>query len=315
MRGATSVILQRHQMRLPGKMILMINPCHILWDVIYNARSNSCYPPTSPNTAPAGKKEFHDWSSSHMKTLFTMRVRSEHDPKMIRAWTRQPATRIATEDTFRAHHEHFLLKKTIRAPAIIPIFTKCCTCHEKWHLNFTKYCAAWTSPNTAPPTKSNCHDWSSSHMKRHLQWGEQQRSPSNITTYCAWHEKWRSKIVCKFLERSWNVIYNERPIRAWSEYDPAMNPSVRNPPRNRGYFSRSPREFPIEKNRIRAPATIPTFTKCCTCHEKWHLNFTKYCPCHEKWSWTSPNTAPPTKSNCHDWSSSHMKRHLQCAEQ
>ena len=111
MRGATSVILQHHQiLRLPGKMILMIDPCHI-WDVIYNARSNRGYTPTSPNTAPATKIEFHDWSSPHMKTLFTMRVRSEHDPKMIRPWTRQPATRIATEVTFRAHHEHFLLKK------------------------------------------------------------------------------------------------------------------------------------------------------------------------------------------------------------
>ena len=26
---------------------------------------------------------------------------------------------------------------------------------------------------------------------------------------------------------------------------------------------------------------IQTFTKYCTCHEKWHLNFTKYCACHE----------------------------------
>ena len=95
---------------LPGKMILMINPCHI-WDVIYNARSNRGYPPTSPNTAPATKNEFYDWSTSHMKALFSMRVRSEHDPKMIRPWTRQSATRIATEITFRAHHEHFLLKK------------------------------------------------------------------------------------------------------------------------------------------------------------------------------------------------------------
>ena len=29
---------------------------------------------------------------------------------------------------------------------------------------------------------------------------------------------------------------------------------------------------------------------------------------------TSPNTAPATKSNTHHWSSSHMKRYLQCAE-
>ena len=32
-------------------------------------------------------------------------------------------------------------------------------------------------------------------------------------------------------------------------------------------------------------------------------------------TWTSPNTAPATKSNTHHWSSSHLKRYLQCAEQ
>ena len=30
---------------------------------------------------------------------------------------------------------------------------------------------------------------------------------------------------------------------------------------------------------------------------------------------TSPNTAPATQNDSHDWSASHMKRHLQCAEQ
>ena len=25
------------------------------------------------------------------------------------------------------------------------------------------------------------------------------------------------------------------------------------------------------------------FTKCCACHEKWHLNFTPCCTCHETW--------------------------------
>ena len=53
-------------LRLPRKMNLMIDPHHI-WSVIYNARSNSQHPPTSPNTAPATQNESHDWSTSHMK--------------------------------------------------------------------------------------------------------------------------------------------------------------------------------------------------------------------------------------------------------
>ena len=53
MRGATVNTLQPHQiLRLPRKMNLMIDPHHI-WNVIYNVRSNSQHPPTSPNTAPA----------------------------------------------------------------------------------------------------------------------------------------------------------------------------------------------------------------------------------------------------------------------
>ncbi len=49
LRGATRVTLQPHQiLRLPRKMILMIDPRHI-WNVIYIARSSRCHPPTSPN--------------------------------------------------------------------------------------------------------------------------------------------------------------------------------------------------------------------------------------------------------------------------
>ena len=48
MRRATGITLQLHQiLRFPRKMNLMIDPHHI-WNVIYNARSNSQHPPTSP---------------------------------------------------------------------------------------------------------------------------------------------------------------------------------------------------------------------------------------------------------------------------
>ena len=112
---------------LPQKVTLTMDPCHI-WNAIYNARSNRCHCPTSPNTAPATKND---------------RPKCERncatDPSMIRAWNRQSATRLATEVTFRTHPEHFVLKNTtFRAPAIIPNFTKNCACHEKWRFNFTK---------------------------------------------------------------------------------------------------------------------------------------------------------------------------------
>ena len=70
MRGATGVILQRHEiLHLPRKMTVMIDPRHIR-NVIYNERSNRNHNPSSPNTAPATQNECHQWSASHMKRHF-----------------------------------------------------------------------------------------------------------------------------------------------------------------------------------------------------------------------------------------------------
>ena len=52
-----------------------------------------------------------------------------------------------------------------------------------------------TSPNTAPATQNESHDWSASHMKHLLQCAEQQESPSNLTKYCACHAKWISCLI------------------------------------------------------------------------------------------------------------------------
>ena len=43
------------------------------------------------------------------------------------------------------------------------------------------------------------------------------------------------------------------PMRGRSDHDPSMKPSPRNPPRNRGYFSGSPRAFSIEKYNVSRP--------------------------------------------------------------
>ena len=90
MRGATSLILQRHQvLHLPRKMTLMIDARHI-WHVIYNARSNRHRPPTSPKTAPATQNCIPKSKKNCQKTdevSFTMRDRSENDPRMIRPWS------------------------------------------------------------------------------------------------------------------------------------------------------------------------------------------------------------------------------------
>ena len=151
MRGATGVTIQPHQiLRLSRRKTHVLNPHH-MWNLIYNARSNRCHDPTSPNIAPVTRKDSHAESSSHMKrhlqcaeqqaspsnitkycachTKFHSQISwkifenrwkvisnsrmirewSDHDPSIIRPWNRQSATRLASEVTFWAYHEHFLL--------------------------------------------------------------------------------------------------------------------------------------------------------------------------------------------------------------
>ena len=57
------------------------------------------------------------------------------------------------------------------------------------------------------------------------------------------------------------------------------------PPRLLFALARS--RFYWKLQRFPAPAIIPNFTKCCTCHKKWHMNFTKCCTCHKKWPMNS----------------------------
>ena len=62
-----------------------------------------------------------------------------------------------------------------------------------------------TSPNTAPATQNESHDWSASHMKRHLECAEQQESPSTFTKYCACHAKWISWLIRLTYETSFRM--------------------------------------------------------------------------------------------------------------
>ena len=221
------VTLELHQiLRLSRRKTHILSP-HRIWNVIYSARSNRCHHPTSPNTAPATKNDSTALSSSHMKRHFqcaeqqvslsnltkycachetwhckiskkisknrwnvisnagSIRAWSDHDPSMIRAWKRKPQTAV----TFRAHHEHFLLKNTtFRAQSYIQTFTKYCACHEKCHLNFTKYCACHEKWHLNFTKYCACHEkwhlnftkYCACHEKWHL----------NFTKYCACHEKW-----------------------------------------------------------------------------------------------------------------------------
>ena len=297
MHGATRVIVQTHQiLRLPRKMNLMIDPCHT-WNAIYNARSNKRHCPNSPNTAPATQNDSPKFCKNFSKTdetSITMRDRSETIPRMIRAgsendprmkpslrnpprkrgyFSRSPRAFSIEKYNISRSGYHSKFHQILRLPRKVTLqlhqilrlprkVTLVINPLHTWNAIYnarSNTCHCPNSPNTAPATKNESHDWSLSHMKRYLQCAEQQASLSKLTKYCACHEKWLSKILQKFLENRWNVKSITmrdrsetipRMIRAGSENDPRMKPSLRNPPRKRGYFSRSPRAFCIEKYNI-----------------------------------------------------------------
>ena len=317
MRGDTSVIVQTHQiLRLPRKMTCMINPRHT-WNAIYNARSNKRHCPNSSNTAPATQNETHDWSAWHMKRYLQcaeqqaslsklikycachakwfskisetflqnrwnvnynarpIRDRSEHDPRMIRE---------------RSEHE-----TVTPQPASQPrlLFTPTTSIlywkiqHFALQLSFqispntapaTKSDTS-TSPNTAPATQNDSHHWSSWHVTRHLQCAAQQHSPSDLTKYCAGHAKWNSWLISMTYETLFTMRGTTGGILQHHQ------------------ILRLPRKMTVMTDPRHIWNAIYNAR-----NNRWHPP-------------TSPNTAPATQNDCHDWSSSHMKRYLQCAEQ
>ena len=310
LRLPRKVTLDLHQvLRLPHRMTRRLDPRHI-WNVTSNARRNKCHPPNSPNIAPATQND-HPTSGRNLRktaeTSFPMHGRSETVPRPFRDRFRQSATRHATEVTLRAPDEQFVLKNTtFRAPAIFPNFTKSCAYHAKWHLNFTKYCAYHENWHL------NFTKYCAYHEKWHL----------TFTKYCACHTEWLAGLILvtyetsfpmraetnvtlqthqilrlprkmtiqhlaeicgKQLKRHFQCTADPRPFRDRSETVPRPFPSVRNPPRNRGYFFAPDERFVLKNTTFRVPAIFPNFTKSCAYHEKWRLNFTKYCAYHAKW--------------------------------
>ena len=68
-----------------------------------------------------------------------------------------------------------------------------------------------------------------------------------------------AEICGKQLKRHFQCAADPRMIRARSDHGPRPFPSVRNPPRNRGYFSRSGRTVCIEKYNISRSGYLSKF--------------------------------------------------------
>ena len=116
-------------------------------------------------------------------------------------------------------------------------------------------------------------------MKRHLQCAQQQVSRSNLTKYCACHAERLTYLVLITYETSFTV--------------------------------RGTTGVPIHPHQILRLSRRKTHIL--SPHHIWNVIYSaRSNRCHDP---TSPNTAPVTQKDSHASSSSHMKRHLQCAEQ
>ena len=124
-----------------------------------------------------------------------------------------------------------------------------------------------TSPNTAPATQNERHQWSVVPFKRHFQCVEQVQSPSNLTKYCACHEILKLKISA---ETPWMLPPIER------RFDD--NPTI-----VRRYPTIS--EDILGWNRHLAPAAsetllVPSWRRCSIV--KYNISRSGYLPkCHE----------------------------------
>ena len=159
-------------------MNIMIDSHH-LWNVIYTAQSNRQALPSNFTKYCACHAKWISWLI-HItyETLFTMRG--------------------ATINTLQPH-------QILRLPRKMNLMNDP---HYIWNDIYNARSNRHhppTSPNTAPATQNESHDWSTSYMKRHLQCAEQQLIPSNLTKYCACHAKRISWLIYIIYEMSFTM--------------------------------------------------------------------------------------------------------------
>ena len=320
-RGATGVTIQPHQiLRLSRRKTHLLNH-HYIWNLIYNARSNRCHDPTSPNTAPATQNDHLTCGRNLRKTSetsFPMRGRSETDPTMIRPWKRKPQPASPRRLLFELTTSHFSIEKyNVSRPILHSHIHQVLRLPQKVTLELHQVLHL--------PRKVTLELHQVLHLPRKvtLELHQVLHLPRKVTfeLHQVLHlpRKMTPMLDPRYI---WNLISNARsnrchyptspntapapqndhltcgrnlrktsetsfPMRGRSETDPTMiRPWKRKPqpasPR-RLVFELTTSIFYWKIQRFAPNLYIHTFTKYCTCHEKWRLNFTKYCTCHEKW--------------------------------
>ena len=196
-----------------------------------------------------------------LDTPFTMRNRSEHDPRMIRTYpnmirphTRPSRTRRTAEVDHRGSGTHFVWKNIgFRASAIsqknafrarLPPKLYRQLFHQH-HLQCYLHCGKH-------PTVANHNGIpSTTHPAAPLAIPFTLREQS-----CSCKSQWNS-VDHTCTKNTWHPIYNAEPIRAWSEddpniseHDPTTHETVSHPSHSRGRSPRFGNALCMEKHRV-----------------------------------------------------------------
>ena len=244
MCGATGITLQPHQMlHLPRKMTLMSDVRHI-WNVIYNARSNRCHTPRSPNAAPATKNDSHHWSSWHMKCHLQCAEQWASPSNLTKccacpvewhAWlilvtyessfTMRGATGITLQP-----HQILCLPRKIAFQNLREIARKQLKPHLHWR-TISRMIRPWSEPdpsmklqNWTRPFAELTFPPSATHFVLKITTFRAPAIYPDFTKYCACHEKALSWLILP----TWNIIYNAQSNRTPPPTSPSTVPATQN---------------------------------------------------------------------------------------
>ena len=302
---------------------------------------NSHQPHTSANSEPATQNECHDWSATRM----TRHLHCAEQPKSSSNFTKYCAWHAKCISSLirNTYDTSFIMRgatsvslqphKILRLPRDMNLILNSLHACNAIYIARSDRQHPPTWPNTAPATKNESYPEFSLHMIHYLQCAERQATSSNLTKYCACHEKWIScwilfthntlftmrgatsnipqphQILC--LPRNpmlnslhtWNVIYNARNERQHPPTSPNTAPATKNdlPKSEKNLVKTDKTSFPM-RDRDHDP-TIKT--------QNWTRRAAEvtFAVARSRFYWKlhhfalrlsfqiSPNTAPATKSD------------------
>ena len=180
---------------------------------------------------------------------------------------------------------------------------KYCACHEKWHCKMSKKISKnrWNVISNAGPIRP----WSEHDPRMIREWKRKPQPASQVRLLC---EVPRSIFYCKIQRFAPNLTLQLSPNTAPATKSATWT-SPSTAPATKSATWTSPSTAPATKSDTwTSPSTAPA-----TKSDTWTSPSTA--PATKSDTWTSPNSAPATKNDSSAVSSSHMERHLQCAEQ